>query len=124
MSKVKGKGEQKAAKSERNEGDEGFVEDYIEHDHADEERRELSHPDNLSTSSRDDDKEVWAPAACPVMSIGAEHHCVLGQCASEPDALHDSLQVPCRVFSMLPASTCATSEHAKRLRRRLGRWGT
>ena len=50
--------EQEAAKSERNDGDEGFVEDYIDHDHNDEERVEMSHPDNLSTSSRDEEAEV------------------------------------------------------------------
>ena len=49
---------QKAAKHERNDGDEGFVEDYIDHDHRDEERIEMSHPDNLSTSSRDEEPEV------------------------------------------------------------------
>ena len=46
------------AESERNDGDEGFVEDYIDHDHHLEERRELSHPDHLSTSSTDEDDEV------------------------------------------------------------------
>ena len=47
---------QEGADGERNEGDEGFVEDYIDHD--DEERVEMSHPDNLSTSSRDEEPEV------------------------------------------------------------------
>ena len=49
---------QKAAGTERNDGDEGFVEDYIDHDHHHEERVERSHPDNLSTSSRDEEQEV------------------------------------------------------------------
>ena len=47
---------QEGADGERNEGDEGFVEDYI--DHNDEERVEMSHPDNLSTSSRDEEPGV------------------------------------------------------------------
>ena len=47
------------AESERNDGDEGFVEDYIDHDHHLEERRELSQPDHLSTSSSDEDDEVY-----------------------------------------------------------------
>ena len=47
------------AESERNDGDEGFVEDYIDHDHHLEERRKLSHPDHLSTSSADEDDEVY-----------------------------------------------------------------
>ena len=34
------------------------MEDYIDHDHHDEERVEMSHPDNLSTSSRDEESEV------------------------------------------------------------------
>ena len=50
--------EQTAAASGSNHGDEGFVEDYIDHDHHDEERAEMSHPDNLSTSSRDEEPEV------------------------------------------------------------------
>lgn len=50
--------EQTAAASERNKGDEGFVEDYIDFDHHDEERVERSHPDNLSTSSQDEEPEV------------------------------------------------------------------
>ncbi len=49
---------QKAAEHEQNHGDQGFVEDYIDHDHQDEERVEMSHPDNLSTSSRDEEPEV------------------------------------------------------------------
>ena len=56
-----------AAESERNDGDEGFVEDYIDHDHHLEERRELSHPNHLSTSSTDEDDEV-----CPRSNVHTE----------------------------------------------------
>lgn len=55
-----------AAELERNDGDEGFVEDYIDHDHHLEERRELSHP-NQSTSSLDEDDEV-----CPRSNLRTE----------------------------------------------------
>ena len=48
-----------AADIERNDGDEGFVEDYIDHDHHLEERRELSQPNHLSTSSSDEDDKVY-----------------------------------------------------------------
>lgn len=58
----------KAMESERNDGDEGFVEDYIDHDHHDEERVELSHPDNLSTSSQDDEEEVTHVVHCSVQT--------------------------------------------------------
>ena len=51
-------GQATPAESERNDGDEGFVEDYIDHDRHLEERRELSQPDHLSTSSTDEDDEV------------------------------------------------------------------
>ena len=34
------------------------MEDYIDHNHHLEERRELSHPDHLSTGSTDEDDEV------------------------------------------------------------------
>lgn len=34
------------------------MEDYIDHDHIDEERRKMGHPNNLSTSSQDEDEQV------------------------------------------------------------------
>jgi hypothetical protein len=69
ISKVREEGHQKAARSERNDGDEGFVEDYIEHDQADKEQRELRHSDKPSMSSYDDDEEVGARAAYPMITV-------------------------------------------------------
>jgi len=63
----------KAMENERNIGDEGFVEDYSDHDHQDEERVELSHPDNLSTSSQDDAEEVTHVVHCSVQTHNLPH---------------------------------------------------